>query len=233
MLGRRIDRTAPGRSLIVLKPTGRVPHEGGLRFGSGSPEAATLLDWIASGATDDVAIAPKLTRLSVFPAARNLAVPGRAQQLVVTAEFSDGTRRDVTRQASYDVSDPTKVTVTSAGRVEAAGACETTIAVRYLGGRAISRLAFLADRPDFVWRNLPERNEIDTHVFAKLKALRINPSTPVDDAVFLRRATLDAAGRLPMPEEVRSFLADAGADKRDRLVDRLVTRPEFADLWAL
>jgi hypothetical protein len=233
MLGRRIDRTAPARSLIVLKPTGQVPHEGGLRFGSGSTEADTLLAWIASGATDDVALAPKLTRLSVFPAARNLAAPGRTQQLVVTAEFSDGTRRDVTRQASYDVSDPIKVAVTSDGRVEAAGPCETTVAVRYLNGRAISRLAFLADRPDFVWRNLPERTEIDTHVFAKLKALKINPSTPVDDSTFLRRATLDAVGRLPTPEEVRSFLADAAPDKRDQLVDHLVARPEFADLWAL
>jgi hypothetical protein len=232
-LGRRIDRNEPGRSLIVLKPTGQLPHEGGQRFPTGTPEAATLLGWIAGGASDDARDVPKLKRLTVFPSGRNLAAPGLSQQLVVTAEFADGTMRDVTRQASYDVSDPTKVAVSVDGRVEAGAPCETTVAVRYLDGRGVSRLAFLSDRPGFVWRQPPVRNEIDRHVFAKLKALKINPSAPIGDAAFLRRATLDAIGRLPTPDEVRSFLADADPVKRERLVDRLVARPEFADFWAL
>ncbi|MDR3634851.1 MAG: DUF1549 and DUF1553 domain-containing protein [Isosphaeraceae bacterium] len=230
---RRTDPGAPARSLVLLKPTGQVPHEGGIRFNASSPEAAVLKEWVAQGAHDDEASAPRLKRLSVFPVER-IAAPGAlAQQLVITAEFEDGTLRDVTRQASYDVSDPTIAGVTSDGRVEARRACETTVAVRYLAGRAISRLAFLRDRPGFVWHDVPECNVIDTHVFAKLKAFRVAPSGLASDPVFLRRAYLDAIGRLPAPGEVRAFLADREPGKRDRVIDRLLTRPEFADFWAL
>jgi hypothetical protein len=231
--GRRTDRSDPARSLIVRKPIGQVPHEGGQRFPTGSPEEATLLRWIASGARDDVATAPRLTKLRVFPAERRVAAPGLTQQLVVSAEFSDGSRRDVTRQASYDVSDPTRAAVTEDGRVEATGPCETTVAVRYLGGRGISRLAFLADRPDFVWSAPEPAGAIDEHVFAKLKALKIRPSEISTDPAFLRRAYLDSIGRLPEPAEARAFLASADPEKRAQLVDRLVERPEFADFWAL
>jgi hypothetical protein len=232
-LGRRANLADPDASLVVRKPTGRVPHEGGQRFAPGSAEAAALIGWVASGARDDLAAAPRLTRLEVFPAERVAAAPGRSQQLVVTATFSDGTRRDVTRQAAYDVSDPTKAAVSPDGRVEARGPTETTVAVRYLGGRAVSRLAFLPDRPGFVWREVPVRNDIDRHVFAKLKALKVLPSEPATDPVFLRRAYLDAIGRLPTPDEARAFLDADDPDKRSQLVRSLLVRPEFADFWAL
>ena len=232
-LGRRVDRTEPESSLVVRKPTGLVPHEGGLRFARGSPEYRTLAGWVAAGATDDRADAPALTRLEVFPAERILAPGGLAQQVAVTAVFADGRRRDVTREASYDVSDPTKVAVNADGRVEARGPCETAVAVRYLGGRGVSRLAFLPDRPGFAWRGQPERNVVDRHVFAKLKAIRVNPSEPATDAVFLRRAYLDANGRLPAPDAARAFLDDDRPDKRARLVDTLLASPAFADFWAL
>jgi hypothetical protein len=232
-LGRRANLLDPPASMIYLKPTGLVPHEGGQRFTSSSPEAAALLGWLSSGARDDLAIAPRLTRLDVFPKERVAPAPGLSQQLVVTAEFSDGTRRDVTRQASYDVSDPTRVSVTADGRVDARVPTETAVAVRYLGGRGVSRLAFLADRPHFVWRAPEPRNEVDRHVFAKLKSLKILPSEPVADALFLRRASLDAIGRLPDPAEARAFLADESPEKRAKLVKTLVGRPEFADFWAL
>src|SRR5438270_173615 len=170
---------------------------------------------------------------SAFPSERIAAAPSLTQQLVVTAELSDGSRRDVTRQASYDVSEPTKVTVSTDGRVVSSGPGEVTVAVRYLNGRGISRLAFLADRPNFAWRDVPANNVIDDLVFAKLKALKVHPSDLTDDPTFLRRATLDAIGRLPSPEEVTAFLADADPGKRAKLVDRLLDRPEFADFWAL
>jgi hypothetical protein len=231
--GRRTDVVNPAESLIVRKPTGQLPHEGGPRFPIHSTEAETLLAWIAAGSRDDAATAPKLTRLRVVPAERIIAAPGLTQQLIVSAEFSDGSRRDVTRQASYDVSEPTRVAVTGDGRVESKGPGEVTVAVRYLGGRGISRLAFLPDRPDFVWREPEANNVIDTRVFAKLNAVKIHPSEPTSDSVFLRRASLDALGRLPTPDEARAFLAETDPGKRSRLVDRLLDRPEFADFWAL
>ena len=231
--GRRADLSEPSKSLIVLKPTGQVPHEGGLRFATGSPEAAALLRWIGSGAKDDLATVPKLVRLDVFPAHRIAPAPTLAQQLIVTATFSDGSRRDVTRQASFDLNDPTQVLVSPDGRVEAKRPIEATVAVRYLDGRGVSRLAFLPERPGFVWHDVPANNVVDDRVFAKLKAHKIRPSEPAADAAFLRRAYLDALGVLPTPAEVRAFLADPDPDKRSKLVDRLLLRPEFADFWAL
>ena len=231
--GRRLDVADPARSLIIAKPTGQIPHEGGVRFGSGSSEAGSMLRWIAAGARDDLTTAPRLTRIDVFPDHRIAPAPSLSQQLVVTAYFSDGSRRDVTRQATYDVNDPTRVSVSPDGLVEAKRPFEAVVAVRYLGGRGVSRLAFLPDRPGFAWPDMAERNTVDSHVFAKLRAHKIRPSADSGDAVFLRRATLDALGMLPTSEEARSFLASTGPDKRDRLVDRLLGRPEFADYWAL
>ena len=231
--GRRVDLGEPSRSLAFLKPTGLVPHEGGRRFGNDSPEAAALLGWIKSGARDDLAEAPGLVRLEVFPSSRINAAPTLSQQLVVTASFADGSIRDVTRQASYDLDDPTRVAVSPDGRVEAKRAVETTVAVRYLGGRGVSRIAFLPDRPGFIWREPSAVNKLDAAVFSKLKAHKIYPSGPSTDATFLRRAYLDALGVLPTPDEARSFLANPDPTKRPKLVDQLLTRPEFADFWAL
>jgi Protein of unknown function (DUF1549)/Protein of unknown function (DUF1553) len=231
--GRRADRSDPTRSLILLKPTGQVAHEGGQRFPAQSLDASTLLRWIADGAKDDLPTAPRLVALDVFPSQRIAPAPSLTQQLVVTATFSDGSKRDVTRQASYDLNDPTQVSVTPDGRVETKRPIETTVAVRYLGGRGVSRLAFLPERTSFVWRDVPENNKLDRLVFAKLKAHKIQPSERASEATFLRRAYLDALGVLPTADEVRAFLADPDPDKRSKLVDRVLLRPEFADFWAL
>jgi hypothetical protein len=69
-------------------------------------------------------------------------------------------------------------------------------------------------------------------VLAKLKSLRIPPSSPCTDAEFIRRAYLDAAGILPTPDEVRRFIAETTPDKRAKLIDALLERPEFVDYWA-
>ncbi|HZW34564.1 MAG TPA: DUF1549 domain-containing protein [Isosphaeraceae bacterium] len=231
--GRRLSTVAPERSLIVLKPTARIPHEGGQRFARQSSEAATLLGWIAAGARDDRAVAPRVQSLRVFPADR-IAAPGTTdQQLVVTAQFEDGSTRDVTRQAAYDLSDPTRAEVSVGGLVHHRGPGEIAVAIRYENRRATSRLAFPADRPGFVWRGGRGEHPIDRAVLAKLRALRINPAGLTDDSTFLRRAYLDAIGRLPEPAESRAFLADGDPAKRSKLIDRLVDRPEFADFWAL
>ena len=139
----------------------------------------------------------------------------------------------MTRQAAYDVSDPTCAEVSEAALVHAQGPCETIIAIRYMNGRCTSRLAFLADRPGFVWRGPVTDHPIDAHLFARLKALRINPSDLSSDSEFLRRAYLDCIGRLADADEARTFLDSREPDKRGKLAEQLVKRPEFADHWAL
>src|SRR5262249_51196419 len=132
--GRRVSRVAPERSLIVQKPTAVMAHEGGLRFRAHSTEAQVLVSWIAAGARDDVRVAPQVRSLRVDPPER-IAAPGALdQQLVATAEYTDGSTRDVTRQAAFDVSDPTQVEITPKGLVLAGGPCQTAIAVRYMNG---------------------------------------------------------------------------------------------------
>jgi hypothetical protein len=232
-LGRRVNPASPDESLILLKPTGRVPHEGGIRFSEDSEEARTLRSWIAAGTPDDEGTAPRLISLDVQPPQRLISARERSVRLQVTARFDDGTVRDVTRQATFDLSDPTIAEVGPDATVTARQACEVTVAVRYLQGRGVATLAFLPDRPGFVWNGPEPLNIVDEHVFSKLRKLTVNPSPPVADHIFLRRVYLDGIGRLPTPEEARAFLADRDESKHSRLVDELLERPEFADFWAL
>jgi len=230
--GRRVNPLAPGSSLLLLKPTTQVPHEGGQRFKKDSEEYRILANWIAQGAGDDVDATAKLTRIEVTPRQQVLTEPQREVQLSAKAFYSDGQERDITSLAVYEPAN-NLVKVSHDGLVQAEGAGETTVLVRFLQEQAPVRLAFIPARPNFQWSAPRERNYIDRQVFAKLRALRINPSAPCADAVFVRRAYLDLLGLLPTPDEAREFLAEARKDKRARLVDQLLERPEFAEFWAL
>jgi len=233
LFGRRIDRTTPEQSLILQKPTGRLPHEGGVRFASDSLEARILQAWIETGARDDRDRVPDLKRLLIQPNSRINAAPGRTQQLVVTAEFADDSTRDVTRLATYEVDDPTVVEVSSGGLVRRSKPGESVIVARYLNLQAVARVAFLPDRPDFAWDGPPPKTRLDEAVFEQLRDFKIHASPRSPDHVFIRRAYLDALGVLPTPKEVRAFLNSNEPDKRGRLIDELLSRPEFADHWSL
>ena len=245
---RRVNRADPGRSLVLMKPSGAVPHQGGFRFGTDSEEYRTIARWIAEGARSDAQTAPAVVRLSVFPSERVLYAvsprrAGTTQQLRVTAEFADGTTKDVTRLACYESSDE-KITIRTDGLVEAPEGGEAGVNVRYGGLMETSRLTFVPERPAFTFRPFPVRNYIDLHVLNKLRTVRVQPSAPCDDSTFIRRAYLDAVGFPPTPEEARAFLAECKAERsegakpvaftaRARLVDRLLERPEFADFWTM
>ena len=236
-LGRRTTPQRPDESLILLKPTAAVPHEGGKRFAVGSPEYQVLLRWIAAGLPADPPGTPRVERIEVTPRYQVLTAPADRVQLRVQARFSDGTLRDVTRWAVYEPAS-LQVTVTPAGEVrragdDPAGLIEAVILVRYLNQQTVVQLAFLPERPGFVWKDVPEHNYIDRYVFTKLRRLQIQPSELCEDSVFIRRAYLDALGVLPTVAETRAFLADPRPDKRARLIDQLLDRPEFADRWAL
>ena len=233
VLGRRTDGGNPDDSLMLLKALGRIPHEGSVRFAPSSVPAQAVRRWLAEGLQDDPANLPALRSIQILPGPRVLTEPSRWQQLCVLATFADGGVRDVTRLTVFSSSDTSVATVSPGGLVEFKQAGEAAVLCRYLMELQTVRLMFLQPRPGFVWTNPPENNYVDHHVFAKLKALSIPPSDVCGDQEFIRRATLDVCGVLPTADEVRAFLADPAADKRAKLVDRLLERPEYADFWTL
>jgi len=230
--GRRANAQQPDRSLILLKPTMQVAHEGGRRFDLDSPEYRILLRWIERGTPGDDGELPELEQLHVTPTESILIDPVQEVALRVNAEFSDGSRRNVSRLAVYEP-DNQIVEISPDGVVAGLQSGETTITVRYLDRQVPVRLAFVPARPDFVWTAPSPANVVDEHVFSKLQALRINPSPVCSDDAFLRRAHLDLLGAIPTSEESRRFIVDGAPDKRARLIDDLLQRPEFADFWAL
>ncbi|MFN0069581.1 MAG: DUF1549 and DUF1553 domain-containing protein [Limisphaerales bacterium] len=230
--GRRIDPLDPANSLILLKATAAVAHQGGQRFTADSEAHAVLARWIAAGAADDGTNAAALARLEVTPREQILDAPRRETRLRATAVFADGTRRDVTDLAVYEPSN-LLVAVAPDGEVTSQRPGETTVLVRYLDRQEPVRLAFVPARPGWRWRPVPTNNLVDTHVFAKLRSLALTPAAPAPDEVFLRRAHLDLLGMIPTAAEARAFAADPAPDRRVRLVNDLLERPEFADFWAL
>ncbi|HEY2784854.1 MAG TPA: DUF1553 domain-containing protein [Fimbriiglobus sp.] len=230
--GRRTDALNPAESLILLKALGRITHEGGSRFTPTSVPSRMISAWLAAGMPDDPPKLPPITKVTVLGARVQLS-PATRQQLAVVASFSNGTTRDVTRLTCFSSSDPGVADVTATGRVDFKRPGEVAILCRYLQEMVSVRMTYLDPRPGFVWPDVKPNNFVDTHVFAKLKTMTIAPSALCTDAEFVRRAYLDATGRLPTSAEAKSFEADTAATKRARLVDHLLTLPEFADFWAL
>ncbi len=230
--GRRICFTTPEDSLLLRKPAGQAAHEGGKLFGTDSREYQVLLDWIKAGAPGPQKTDPEICRLDVSPAQRTLR-PDQEQQLLVRAEYSDGTTRDVTWMSKFDSNDAGMASVDAWGKVHVNRFGETSLRISFQGLVAVALVTAPYEQPVDEARYKTRSNFIDEHVFNKLAALRIEPSDLCSDAEFLRRAFLDTVGILPTPDEVRTFLADARADKRDRLIDTLLDRPEFVDYWAL
>ncbi len=229
---RRLDLSEPAESLILLKPSTQLAHEGGQRFKTNSWEFQSLLNWINQGASNDVATSPALDRLEVTPTEATLLAPVREIQISARATFANGHQRDVTSIAVYESANPSvKITPTGLVRSEQPG--ETTVLVRYLNKQLPVRLAFVPERPNFVWANPRPNNYIDYSIFTKLERLRLNPSDLCADEAFIRRAYLDLLGVIPSAPAGRTFILDQSPAKRARLIDELLERPEFADFWAL
>jgi hypothetical protein len=231
--GRRLNRVQPDASLILLKATGQVPHGGGRRFDRDSYLYALLRQWVAQGADDDAASAPRLARLEVVPPRCLLHERTTTPRLRIVAHYSNQSVRDVTHLTRFSVNDETMAQVTPDGQVGMRQKGEAAVTAEYLSQMATATVILVPTDPAFAWPNPPEQNDIDRHVFAKLRLLHIEPSPLASDEEFLRRAYLDVLGKLPSPEEARRFLGDTHPHKRDRLIDGLLERPEFADWWAL
>jgi len=230
---RRIDKVEPAMSLMLLKPTMMVAHGGGKRFEVGSSEYDTIVKWIAAGTPAPSDSDPAVTRLEVFPQRAQLH-PGEQQQVLVRAHFSDGHAEDVTRWVKFSSSDEGVAAVSDQGKVKVQGHGEAAITVWYLSRVAAARVSspFPHAIDAAVYEKSPRNNYIDDLVLRKLQDLAIEPSGMSGDSEFIRRAYLDAVGILPTAQEVERFLADPGPDKRSRLIDALVARPEFVDYWA-
>ena len=232
--GRRVFPGDPARSLLLLKGTGFVPHGGGVRLEAHGEDYEVIERWIAQGHPRRVDNEPTLTRIAVEPAVRFLK-PREEQALKVTAFYSDGSSRDVTNRTLYQSSEAVIAAVDKAGLIKAGPLPgEATIMTRYMHEIAGSQIAI--PLPGEVsaeyYAKLPRGNFIDDLCWKKLQTLGITVSETCDDAKFLRRVHLDIIGRLPTTAEARVFLADSSADKRTKLVDSLLQRPEYADHWA-
>ena len=233
VLGRRTDRLNPYASLMMQKGMGRVPHEGGARWGADTVAIEMIADWLSEGMRDDPKELATVTKIEVLPGARVFKAPARWQQLSVMGHFSNGDVRDMTRLTVFSSSDAAIAEVTPNGLVEFKQSGEVAILCRYLDQLQAVRFTYLEQREGFVWKNPPEVNYIDKFVFSKLKQMSIPPSELCTDEEFVRRAYLDLCGLLPTGDEVQKFLADKSADKRAKLIDALLERPEYSDFWAL
>mgnify|MGYP000872387893 CR=1 FL=1 len=231
--GRRVFPSNPDESLFLTKATGKAPHGGGKRLTPGSAEYQVIRRWIAAGSPASAPDAPKVVRIRMTPA-DGVFAPEARQQLTVVADYSDGTSRDVTRQSEFQSNLDVVASVESDGLVTARRLSgEAAVMARYMGYVAVFRAMVphgpaLAGILDFAPNNF-----IDELAAIKWQRLGLRPSPPCDDATFLRRVCVDLCGRLPTPDEARAFLADTAADKRVKLIDRLLDSPDYSANFAM
>ncbi|MFO0905434.1 MAG: DUF1549 and DUF1553 domain-containing protein [Pirellulales bacterium] len=229
--GRRLSLASPERSLLLLKGAAQLPHGGGLKLEVDSPGHQRLLRWISAGAPRTSAGERPVVRIEVTPADLRLA-PNSEYQLHVDAIDAAGQRRCVTAEAEFISNAPYIADVSTTGLLHATDVPgDAALLVRYQGHVAVARVVL--PRPRSSVPRLPEANFIDQHVAQKLEQLGIAPSPLIDDATYLRRVCLDLLGTLPTADEARRFLDDSRPDKRRRLVDELLDRPEYARYWAM
>ena len=231
--GRRINLAIPVDSLLIDKACGKVPHTGGQRIKEGDEYYQTLIRWLEADAPLDPPTVATPTALEVFPPSAVLDGKGEKQRVVVRAKYSDGTDRDVTSLALFLSNNDNAAKVDGTGAVTAGERGEAFVMARFATFTVGVPFITLPKGLQFAWNNAPEFNYIDQLVNTKLKKLRIEPSGLCDDPTFLRRVTLDITGVLPTPDEYARFMVSTLPNKRELLVDELLGRKEFAELWVL
>jgi hypothetical protein len=228
--GRRVFPAAPEQSLLLLKARAALPHGGGSRLSTESTDYQLLVRWIAQGMPYGQTNDPTVTRIEVFPRARTLQLESE-QQLAVLAYYTDGSVEDVTRSALYEPNDKGMARASETGLIQLfKQPGDVAVMIRYQGKVAVFRATLPLGAPV---DSLPApRNFIDELVFKKLRTIGIPPSDLCDDSTFLRRVSLDIAGRLPSLAETQRYLADPAPDKRQKFVDALLSSGDYADYFA-
>jgi hypothetical protein len=228
--GRRLFPASPDQSLLLLKASAKLPHGGGHRIAEGSPAYRVLRRWIEQGMPYGNPEDPVVTGIEVLPNERLMQRNGN-QQIVVVAHYSDGSTEDVTRTTQFDSNDTEMAEVSVTGLVTTAELTgSVAVMARYQGHVGVFRSTIPLGIPA---DNLPApKNYIDELVYAKLKALGLPSSKICDDVTFLRRVTVDIAGRLPSLDESEAFLADTDPNKREHLVNSLLDSTDYADYFA-
>ena len=228
--GRRLFPAAPEQSLLLLKGAGGLPHGGGRRLDPASDDYKLLVRWITQGMPYGRTNDPTIARIEVLPRERTMPFAGE-QQLVVLAHYTDGSVQDVTRSALYEPNDANMARTGEDGRVklfEQPG--DVAVMVRYQAKVAVFRATIPLGAP--VDKLPGPKNFVDELIFKKLRTIGMPPSENCDDATFLRRVTVDIAGRLPTPAELQRFLADPSSSKRERWIDALLDSPDYAEYFA-
>ena len=233
MAARRVNLALPEESLIVQKSINAVNHTGGELFKKGDPEYQALVRWLAAGVPNDPPEVIKPVSMEILPRQAVLEGEGAAQRMTVRAKYSDGSMRDVTNLCLFQSNNDTSAKIDRSGQVTAGQRGEAFVMARFATFTVGSQVIVIPKDVPYAWSNVPENNYVDGLVFAKHKKLRLTPSELCSDEVFMRRVFLDIAGMVPTREESDRFLADIDAKKRDKLVDELLGRKEFIEMWVM
>ncbi|MDF1852247.1 MAG: DUF1553 domain-containing protein [Verrucomicrobiales bacterium] len=235
--GRRIFPASPDHSLLLLKATNQIPHEGEKRFEVDSDAYRILRQWIAEGAPRSIPDEPDPTGITIDPPALTFQ-KGETKRIKVTVSYTDGTSRDVTDLCEFTSNDQAFASVDHHGKITAGNVPgENSIIVRYVDQVASARVVIPPDEllPESSYAKLEPNNRIDELAYTRFRELGLYPSEPCTDSEFLRRATLDVLGRLPTLEETRRFLEEENHDKRAKLTRALLSdehRFDYANYWA-
>lgn len=229
--GRRVDLAVPSASMLIEKSIGAVPHTGGKRFDADSELCKIMVEWVASGTPADPADQATCTSLELYPKQGVLDGEGTTQQMTVVARYSNGTTRDVTSLAAFFTNNETSAAIADTGVVTAGARGEAYIFARFDVHTVGSQFITLPKALQYEPKPSQPANYIDELVDAKHQKLRLHPSELCTDEEFLRRVTVDLTGLLPTAEEYAAFIASTEADKRAKVVDELMQRKEFTELW--
>jgi hypothetical protein len=235
LAGRRFNRADPGKSLMLAKPSQEIAHGGGQRFTKDSDYYKIIYSWIAQGVPFGDPEKDSVASLSVEPKEILMAKPGESVTAKVIAQFKDEQTRDVTREATVESNTPDVAKVGGSADVKGERIGEATLLIRYQGKFSTLPVTVLNPKPGFAWKAMPQNNYIDQLIDAKLQRLKIQPSPVIDDATFLRRASLDLTGEIPTPKAVQAFLSDTTAPKQKhaKLIDQLIASSAYTDHWTV